>query len=166
MSDANLLEALLDSWDRNNKIQLGLLRDLPAGGLEAKAIGSEASVGQTLSHICYIRLVHVFEDAPEHSTFVPQEEWAKPQDRDHLAALLAESAATVRTAFKSRLLEGRQMDLHYDHPVLLIQNLLWHEAYHYGQIKLALKQSGIPITDDQDAGQLPWIVWMDKTPQP
>lgn len=163
MTEANLLEALLDSWDRNNKIQLGLLRDLPEGGLEAKAIGSEASVGQVLSHICYIRLVHTFEDAPEHSTFVPQEEWAKENDRGRLAQLLAESAATVRKAVKQRLLDGRQMDLHYDHPLLMIQNLLWHEGYHYGQIKLALKQSGIPITDDQDAGQLPWIIWMDKT---
>ena len=36
MSDAlnqRLLEALLDSWDRNNTILLNLLRALPVGGL-------------------------------------------------------------------------------------------------------------------------------------
>ena len=41
MSDApdqRLLEALLDSWDRNNSILLNLLRFLPEGGLEAKAM--------------------------------------------------------------------------------------------------------------------------------
>ena len=41
MSDApdqRLLEALLDSWDRNNTILLNLLRALPEGGLAARAM--------------------------------------------------------------------------------------------------------------------------------
>ena len=33
-----LLEALLDSWDRNNTILLNLLRALPEGGLEAEVV--------------------------------------------------------------------------------------------------------------------------------
>jgi hypothetical protein len=46
MSDApdqHLLEALLDSWDRNNTIRLNLLRALPEGGLEAKAMEGSPS---------------------------------------------------------------------------------------------------------------------------
>jgi hypothetical protein len=27
---------------------------------------------------------------------------------------------------------------HYDHPILLLQHMLWHEGYHHGQISLAL----------------------------
>jgi hypothetical protein len=38
------------------------------------------------------------------------------------------------------------MTLHYDHPILLLQHMLWHEGYHHGQIKLALKLAGLPIT--------------------
>lgn len=41
MSDApdqSLLEALLDSWDRNNTILLNLLRSVPEGGLDARAM--------------------------------------------------------------------------------------------------------------------------------
>jgi hypothetical protein len=34
--DQRLLEALLDSWDRNNTILLNLLRALPESGLEAR----------------------------------------------------------------------------------------------------------------------------------
>jgi hypothetical protein len=30
------------------------------------------------------------------------------------------------------------MNLHYDHPILLLQHMLWHEGYHHGQMKLAL----------------------------
>ena len=34
--------------------------------------------------------------------------------------------------------------------------------YHHGQIKLALKASGRPLTDEE-AGGLTWGVWMRKT---
>jgi Uma2 family endonuclease len=37
--DQSLLEALLDSWDRNNTILLNLLRALPEGRLEARVMG-------------------------------------------------------------------------------------------------------------------------------
>lgn len=55
----------------------------------------------------------------------------------------------------------RDMDLHYDHPILLLQLLLWHEGYHHGQIKVALKVAGYPISDDE-AGPLTWDVWRRK----
>ncbi len=36
--DGDLLEALLNSWDRNNTILVNLLRAVPEGGLEARAV--------------------------------------------------------------------------------------------------------------------------------
>ena len=56
------------------------------------------------------------------------------------------------------------MDLNYDHPILMLQLMLWHEGYHHGQIKLALKVAGHPIRDDQ-AGPLTWDVWRGKKTQ-
>jgi hypothetical protein len=41
------------------------------------------------------------------------------------------SAKTVRDAVKSRVEAGRGMDLHYDHPILLLQHMLGHESYHH-----------------------------------
>lgn len=61
----DLLEALLDSWDRNNTIMLNLLRALPEGGLEARALEGSPSIAQLFVHIHYVRLVFVLEDAPE-----------------------------------------------------------------------------------------------------
>ena len=46
--DQSLLEALLDSWDRNNTILLNLLRVLPEGGLEARMMGGSPSVAELL----------------------------------------------------------------------------------------------------------------------
>ena len=159
--DRSLLEALLDSWDRNNTILLNLLRALPEGGLEARAMEGSPSVAEMFTHIHFVRLVFVFEDAPEFARDLPEGEWREERDRGRLAQMLNESAMVVRDAVKGRLEEGRDMDLHYDHPILLLQHMVWHEGYHHGQIKLALKMAGRPVTDEQ-AGPATWDVWMSK----
>jgi uncharacterized damage-inducible protein DinB len=159
--DQRLLEALLDSWDRNNAILVNLLRALPEGGLEAIAMEGSPSVSQMFTHIHYVRLVFVLEDAAEFARKLPEEEWVIDRDPSRIAHMLNDSAKAVRDAVKGRLEAGREMDLHYDHPILLLQHMLWHEGYHHGQIKLALKMAGHPITDEV-AGPLTWGVWMRK----
>src|SRR5215472_1304596 len=67
----SLLHALLDSWDRNNAILINLLRAIPEGGLELRATDGSPSVAQLFAHIHYVRLVLVFEDAPEFSPHEP-----------------------------------------------------------------------------------------------
>jgi hypothetical protein len=52
------------------------------------------------------------------------------------------------------------MQLHYDHPLLFLQHMIWHEGYHHGQIKLALKVAGLPV-DDKQIGPRTWGVWMN-----
>jgi len=173
MSDApdqRLLDAVLDSWDRNNTILLNLLRALPQGGLEARVIEGSPSIAQLFTHIHYVRLVFVFEDAPEFASQLapqlandlPEEEWAVERDPARIAHMLNDSAKVVRDAVKNKVEAGRDMNLHYDRPILLLQQMLWHEGYHHGQIKLALKAAGRPITDEQ-AGPLTWGIWMRKT---
>lgn len=159
--DQNLLEALLDSWDRNNTILLNLLRALPEGGLEARALGGSPSVAELFTHIHFVRLVFISEDAPEFARDLPEEEWMDERDCDHIAQMLNDSAKAVRDAVKSRVEAGREMNFHYDHPILLLQHMLWHEGYHHGQIKLALKATGRPMTDEE-AGPVTWGVWMRK----
>ena len=158
----HLLEALLDSWDRNNTILLNLLRALPEGGLAARAIEGSPSVAEMFTHMHYVRLVFVQEDAPEFAVSLPDKEWSVEQDSKRIAQALNESAEAVRHAMKGRLQAGRDMDLHYDHPILLLQHMIWHEGYHHGQIKLALKAAGRAI-NDRDAGPVTWGIWMRKT---
>jgi uncharacterized damage-inducible protein DinB len=86
------------------------------------------------------------------------------RDRDRIAQMLNDSAKAVRDAVRERVLSGRDLDLNYDHPILLLQLLLWHEGYHHGQIKLALKLTGHPISDEQ-AGPFTWDVWRHKKGQ-
>jgi uncharacterized damage-inducible protein DinB len=159
--DQRLLAALLDSWDRNNSILLNLLRILPEGGLQARAMEGSPSIAELFTHIHYVRLVFVAEDAPEFAGDLPEEEWMAERDSGRIAEMLNDSAKAVRDAVRSRVEQGRGMDLHYDHPILLLQHMLWHEGYHHGQIKLALKMAGRPMTDEE-AGPVTWDVWMLK----
>jgi uncharacterized damage-inducible protein DinB len=162
MSDQTLLAALLDSWDRNNTILVNLLRAVPEGGLEIRAMEGSPSVAEMFTHIHYVRLVFVFEDAPEFANEVPKEEWAVERDKERIVQMLDDSSKVVRDAVKAKVETRRDMDLHYDHPILLLQHMLWHEGYHHGQIKLALKLAGRPITN-KEAGPVTWRVWMNKT---
>jgi uncharacterized damage-inducible protein DinB len=159
--DQRLLEVLLDSWDRNNTILVNLLRALPEGGLEARAMESSPSVAQLFTHIHYVRLVFVSEDAPEFSRDLPEEEWMVELDPGRIAQMLNDSAKVVRDAVESKVEAGRDTNLHYDHPLLLLQHMIWHEGYHHGQIKLALKLAGCPVANEI-AGPVTWRVWMNK----
>ena len=123
------------------------------------------SIVELFTHIHYVRLVFVSEDAPEFATKLPEEEWVAEPEPGRIADLLNESAKVVREALKSRVEAGRAMNVHYDHPILLLQNMIWHEGYHHGQIKLALKLAGRPISNQQ-AGPVTWRVWMNKRSDP
>ena len=154
----DLLDALLDSWDRNNAILVNLLQAIPEGGLAARAMAGSPSVSEMFTHLHHERMISVFEEAPEFAGTVPEQEWIAEPDPGRIAQMLNESAKIVRDAVKGRIETGRNLDLHYDHPILLLQLLIFHESYHHGQIKLALKLAGRPVTDEQ-AGPLTWDVW-------
>ena len=158
----DLLDTLLDSWDRTNRIIVNLLRALPPGGLEARALPGHPTVAQMLTHVAYVRLTLVEENAPEAARPIPEEEWRAETDPDRIALDLADSAAAVRDAVRGRIEQGRMLDDRYDHPLLLLQHLIWHEGYHHGQIKLALQAVGIPMADAA-VGPLTWGVWMRRS---
>ena len=160
-SDPTLLDALLDSWDRNNIILVNLLRILPEGALEVRSMAGSPSVSEMFTHIHFVRLIFVSEDAPEFSGDLPEKEWKAERDPNRIVEMLNVSAKTVRDAVKGRVEANKEMNMHYDHPTLMLQHMIWHEGYHHGQIKLALKLAGHPISDEK-IGPVSWDIWMDK----
>lgn len=156
-----LLDTLLDTWDRSNTILVNLLRSIPEGGLQARALPSSPTVAEMFTHMHHERMISVAEEAPAFAGEVPAGEWVVDLDAGHIEALLTASARIVRAAVQGKVELGEAMELHYDHPILLLQLLMFHEAYHHGQIKLALKAAGLPISDDL-AGPLTWDVWRRK----
>ncbi|WP_425147999.1 DinB family protein [Deinococcus sp.] len=162
--DQSLLIALLDCWDRNNTILLGLLVALPEGGLAARALAGSPTVAELLTHLRFVRVCTVYENDAETAethpelTLTDDQEWVAEQDPEQIRQALNDSALVVRDAVERWVDAGRRHVGTYQHPVLLLQHLLWHEAYHTGQIKLALKAAGLPMTD-AEAGPVTWDVW-------
>ncbi|MEO8679164.1 MAG: damage-inducible protein DinB [Vicinamibacterales bacterium] len=95
-----MLDALLDSWDRNHTILINLLRLVPEGGLEVRAIAGGPSVAELFTHIHYARMVFVLEDAPEFAKPMQKAEWKAARNADHIEEMLNESAAAVRAAVR------------------------------------------------------------------
>src|SRR5437879_11694426 len=94
-TNQRLLEALLDSWDRNNTVLVNLLRALPEGGLEARAMEGSPSIAEMFTHINFVRLVLVLEDAPEFARSLHEEEWAAERDPDRNTQMMRDSAKVV-----------------------------------------------------------------------
>lgn len=162
MNDKALLDVIFDSWDRNNRILVNLLRALPPGGLEARVMPGSPTVAEMFTHMHFVRLIFLSEDVPERPVQLPVREWLNEGSADRIAEELEGSANALREGVLSRIQSGQPMNVHYDHPLLLLQHMIWHEGYHHGQIKLALKVAG-QLFDDEEIGSLTWDVWMDKT---
>jgi uncharacterized damage-inducible protein DinB len=161
MSPDPLLEALLDSWDRNNVVLVNLLRAIPEEGMDLRLTEESKSIAEMFAHMHFVRLLFASEDAPEVFPGDPREGHAVEKDREVMARKLGESARVVREAFLSRFLAGRDLDERYDHPLLFLQHMIWHDGYHHGQIKLALKVAGLAF-DDEEIGVVTWDVWLKK----
>ena len=161
VAESHLLDALIDSWDRNNRIVVNLLKLIREDHLDARPVEGSPSIAELFMHLHYVRLIFVVEDAGEFAKALPPGEWQAERDRRRMVEMLDESAAAVRDAVRGRLAAGRPMDRHYDHQILMLQHLIWHEGYHHGQIKLTLKLHGHAISD-AEAGPMTWSVWMKK----
>jgi hypothetical protein len=90
--ERRLLDAVLDSWDRNNRVMLNLLRLIPIRGLDARVREGSPTVSQMFSHMHHERMVSVLENAPEYAGPVPQEEWRHEHDANRILEMLHESA--------------------------------------------------------------------------
>ena len=65
----------MDSWDRNNTILVNLLRAVPEGGLEARAVEGSMTVAEMFLHIHGTRLFLISEDAPEFAAEPLKQGW-------------------------------------------------------------------------------------------
>ncbi|MBF6595798.1 MAG: damage-inducible protein DinB [Thermaceae bacterium] len=166
-ADESVLEALLDSYQRGNTILLNLLQALPEGGMDARAMEGSPSIAVMFSHIHQVRLFWLTQTVPEFaepltSLFRKEGEERIPERGPrHIEEALNAGARAVCDAVKSHIETGQPMKgehATYDHPVMFLQHMLWHEGYHFGQMKLALKTIGFVMSDEEEE-KLVWEVW-------
>ena len=88
-SDQPLIDALLDSWDRNNAITINLLRAIADDAMDLKPIDTSPSIAQLFAHMDYCRLIFVVEDAPEFAREMRNNQWKVERDRTRLDTALS-----------------------------------------------------------------------------
>ena len=99
--DQRLLEALLDSWDRNNTILVNLLRTLPDGELEAWSMeGSPRSRSCSSTSTTYGSCSS--SGCPRTRQRPAQGRVGRQRDPDRIARMLNDSSREVRDAVRSR----------------------------------------------------------------
>jgi uncharacterized damage-inducible protein DinB len=80
---------------------------------------------------------------------------------DEIRTYLAQSAQAVREATARRLAEP-EADSPYDHPILFLQHMIWHEGYHFALIHLALRNAGHEPTEEWEEANV-WSQWRTET---
>lgn len=154
----HVLDITFNAWDRHCTALINLLEALPETALHARALPSSPTIAEMFTHMHHERLISVQENAPEVNVAVPAIEWADVPDPKEVVVMLTESALAVRRAVETRLHAEQRFDKDFAHPTQLIAFLIFHEGYHHGQIKLALKAVNASLADDV-VGQKIWDVW-------
>lgn len=161
------VEALLDSWTRQCKMLDNLFGVLTPELLNAKPSEDGWTVAFHLAHLhgtrrFWHRNAAGLEQAvgPSLYDLTDPENPVPSHDLALIRARLAESGALVHTWVAEQIEAGSQEVGNYDHPVLYLQHMVWHEGWHYSLLMLALRLAGAEPTEDWECENI-WDLWRE-----
>jgi uncharacterized damage-inducible protein DinB len=158
----DVLEALLDSWDRQCRIVDKVAEKIDDTNKHLKPSEDGMPLDQQLAHMFSTRRYFLKNVDPERGAALGAElteGWTKPvTELDQIKALLKESGPAVRESVKEALTNGVGQFGWYDNPVLYIQHLIWHEGWHVGLIFLGLRLGGQEPAEEWEETNV-WGEW-------
>lgn len=156
----DLSNALLDSWDRQCRILDSVAALVTEETRHLLPSPDGWPLDLQLAHIHGVRrewLGQLNPNATLETAF--DKPWQSAiQDLDAIRAHLKASAQAVRDAVKDHLEKGTEKVGAYDHPVLFLQHMVWHEGWHIGLIFLGLRLAGKEPTDEWEEENV-WGQW-------
>jgi len=158
----DVIEAFLDSWDRQCRIVLAVASRIDESNKNFKPSEDGWPIYQHLAHMHGTRryfLGQLDEEAQKAlpSTFAGS--WDKTiDDLDAIKKALELSSAAVREAVEKRIQAGNEKAGFYDNSMLYIQHLIWHEGWHVGLIFLALRVNGQEPPEEWEEANV-WSEW-------
>jgi uncharacterized damage-inducible protein DinB len=154
----NPLDAILETWNRNTNVVLNILNALPEGGIDARDTNGQWTVAHHLSDMQGANIYWLEKSSPEFAvglTVLYREDESLPagfdpeRDLSKIKTGFQNAADAVARAVRHHLETQTPFGEVYEHPIFFLQHMIWHQAYHLGQIIWALKQSGMRFSDDQ-----------------
>lgn len=160
-----LAEQLLESWNRQGRI-LDSIAGLVTDELKDKRPDPDGMpIYEQFAHIHNTRRFWLSKTSPEHLegygrsyVQVSEDEWQPLQDMGELRSLLKSSGQAVGEATQKAIGAGVTQFGGYDHPVLFLQHMLWHEGYHFALILLALRLAGAEPAEEWEEENV-WGQW-------
>jgi uncharacterized damage-inducible protein DinB len=152
-----LVEALLQSYDTNDRINHFLIRAVPADAWNAKhPSGKGRDIASIAAHMHNVRLMWL-KSAAKAETLPAKVEAAALTPEAAIAAL-TESCCAMRAVLSAALsTDGRVKGFKPDAASFLAY-LLAHDAHHRGQISMLARQLGHPISQSAMFGMWEWGV--------
>jgi uncharacterized damage-inducible protein DinB len=144
-------EALLESWRRQTEIIDRLVAALSEDDFALTPAEGETTVDFHIRHIHEVRSYWLSQLG------VPLAQDADPGD---LRSQLRQSADAVGGAVTQLLEQGATRVAPYDHPVLFLQHMMWHEGWHAGIIVLSLRRAGRELSEEWEERNM-WGIWRD-----
>ena len=159
-----LVDALLESWDRQSTIINNLATLITPETAKFKSGPTEWNIGEHLAHIHDVRHGWLQEAFPGRDFGLPSfhaktesGNWVSCAELDRARETLKRGAVTLREAVAPLLVEGGQLGP-YDHPVFFLQHMIWHEGWHAGAIIQALRANGQEPPESWEEPNV-WGLW-------
>lgn len=86
------------------------------------------------------------------------EDYIPSHDVDQIRAALKASAAALESFFAESLAHPDRPIKQYEHPVMFVEHMIWHEGYHYGVMNLALRLAGSEPSEEWEEKHV-WELW-------
>lgn len=137
--------ALLETWEIHNRINLYLLDAVEPEALASLSASKGRTVGEQFAHVHNVRLMWLKSAAPDLLASLSKVEKEQAVDKKVLRKSLVESGAALRSLLDRSLSDGGKVKGFKPHVTAFLGYLIAHESHHRGQIALSLKQAGKPL---------------------
>jgi uncharacterized damage-inducible protein DinB len=158
----DLLDALLDSWDRQCRIVKAVASRVDESNRNVRPSQDGWPLDLQLAHMHGVRKEWLTQVSPERGAALGsafEVPWKSAiGDLDAIRALLDDSAKAIREAMRELLTNGTGAIGGYDHPVLFLQHMVWHDGWHVGLIFLGLRLAGQEPSDEWEEANV-WGEW-------
>ena len=170
MSQNLELALLLESFDRNGRVNDVISSTLTAADLNLADGQGGWSIGQHLGHLAEFRYGWLNFISPQHAENIPsvaegdqQNFYLTTQNLDDIKQAFVAGDKAALEAVTSALNENRSFEGAYkSHPAHFLQHIIVHDSHHRGQVMSLLRRGGWTREQLGTLDDATWTIWNEE----